>query len=168
MSDKKYEVEYNEYTGKYEITEVDNSPVYASKPSTDPTFREKIHEKLDNMGRGGKIFLTFFFNLYGSLFRFSSNTVMGFLIGVGDLIFGKMITVMFLHAFITTIATEGIAAFSLMAPTSTADWFILILCIIPILFWLIDIISILRKDTIVFIGDKKYKNYFEYKQSKHL
>lgn len=59
MSEKKYEVEYNKYTDRYEITEIDTSPKFY-ETDTNPTLREKLHEKLVNMDRGRKLFLTFF------------------------------------------------------------------------------------------------------------
>lgn len=157
MSEKKYEVEYNKYTDKYEITEVDTTPIFY-EPNTNPTAREKLHDKLVNMGRSGKIFLTFFFNLYGSLFRFSSNTAGGFIIGLADLVLGKILAPFFpfgIYEIITGKANSW----------NTIDWCALAIAFIPFFLWFVDIISIFKKGTIVFIGDKKYKNYSDYKKT---
>ena len=159
MSDKKYEIEYNKYSGKYEVTEVDTTPD-TYEPDTNPTAREKLHENLVNMGRSGKIFLTFFFNLYGSLFRFSSNTVIGFLLGLADLLIGKILMVFWpLYVFSGEMAKDFNKPASDMAKAALC-----VFCLLPFIVFIIDIISVLKKNTIVFLGDKKYLNYSDLKK----
>lgn len=189
MSDKKYEIEYNKYSGKYEVTEVDTTPD-TYEPDTNPTAREKLHENLVNMGRSGKIFLTFFFNLYGSLFRFSSNTVIGFLLGLADLLIGKILMVFWpwyvfsgemakdfdkpasnISYEVTTdingaeiIDVRALESSQNFFPSDMAEAALCVFCLLPFIILIIDIISVLKKNTIVFLGDKKYLNYSDLKK----
>ncbi len=188
MSEKKYEIDYNQYTDKYEITEVD-TPSYDYTPNTDPTFREKLHDKLINMSRAGKIILTFFFNLYGSLFRLSSNTAIGFLIGLADLIAGKIMMIwgpfMILTGEIFDDAASNIRyevttdingaeiidaeayemSENILTSSGIDEIALLFICLLPLIIYMVDVISVLKTNTIVLLGDKKYPNYSDYKKT---
>lgn len=153
MSEKEWEVSYNEYNNTYTVKEAKHYD-FDSPPSTEPTGRENLNKKLRNMGKGGKIFLILFFNLYGSLFRFSSNRTLGFIYGLLDLMLGKFL---FFH-----ILTEIVRLVSVEAYDDVYSY--LIILGIIILFWLIDLLSIINKNDIIFFGNKKYKNYSDYKR----
>ena len=151
MSEKEWEINYNEVTDTYTVKE---KKPYEYSPSTDDTGREKLNKKLRNMGKGGKIFLTVLFNLYGSLFRFSSNTSIGFIYGFLDLLLGKYLFYSLLVEA-TKIVSEG----------KYEDLYgYAILLAIQTLLWLIDLLSIISRNDILFLGNKEYKNYNEYKR----
>ncbi|MBE6684999.1 MAG: hypothetical protein E7592_05055 [Ruminococcaceae bacterium] len=144
MSDKEWEVSYNEYNDTYTVKEAKKYD-YEYTPSTDPSARERLNKRLRNKGRGGKIFLTVLFNLYGSLYRFSSNTVIGFLCGLIDIVIGKILPLL---ALVQIVDYDSV------------NWFAVLLA--PIILWIVDLVSIIKKNDIVFLGNKKYKNYNEY------
>ena len=145
MSDKEYEYEikYDSLNDVYTVKEKEVYHVDRSV-STDPTAREQIHDALLKTGRGGRIFFTLFFNWYGSLRRFSSNSAISFLFGLADIICGKII------APILIICLGWSNTVYLLAP--------------PLLFWIIDLISIFTKNEIIFLCDKKYLNYSDLKK----
>lgn len=157
MSEKEWEVSYNEYNNTYTVKEAKHYD-FDSPPSTDPTRRENLNKKLRNMGKGGKIFLTILFNFYGSLFRFSSNTTIGFICGLLDLTLGKFALFYSCYYFIACIVDSRFAL-------ESGDIYALMAFLaLPVMILIIDLLSIIKKNDIIFLGNKKYKNYSDYKR----
>ena len=154
MSEKEWEVKYNEYNNTYTVKEAPKYD-YSYTPCTDPSLREKLNKGLRNMGKGGKIFLTILFDLYGSLYRFSSNTVIGCLFGLAELIIGKFLPIVMFAYFIGGLSVGDYGG------EAWGCFLVLSMCT---LLWTIDLISIIVKNDIVFLGNKKYKNYKDYKK----
>lgn len=157
MSNKEWEVSYNEYNNTYTVKEAKKYDL-SYTPSTTPTAREKLNKGLRKMGKGWKIFLTVLFNLYGSLYRFSSNTVIGCLFGLVELTLGKILPIVIFANFIDSLSSAdyGEAWFFFLV-------FFIIMSICTML-WIVDLISVIVKNDIVFLGNKKYKNYRDYKK----
>ncbi len=155
MSDKEWEVSYNKYNDTYTVKEAKKYDL-SYTPSTNPTMREELNKGLRRMRKGWKIFLTVLFNIYGSLYRFSSNTVIGCLFGLLELTLGKALHVVIFANFIGSLS---------VSEYGYALGFFAVLLIFSGV-WLVDFISIIVKNDIVFLGNKKYKNYSEYKKKK--
>ena len=153
MSDKEWEVKYNEYDNTYTVKEAKKYDL-SYTPSTDLTVRERLNKGLRNMRKGWKIFLTIFLNFYGSLYRFSSNTVIGFIYGFAELVVGKILCCFVLSEFVMALYE---------ARYEEAQYLLPIVLILALL-WIVDFISVIVKNDIVFLGNKKYKNYRDYKK----
>lgn len=149
MSEKEYKIEVN---GDYvKVSEVE--PSYADEPSTDPTWRENLNDKLCNMPKGVKVFLTIFFDLYGVLYRFSANTTMAVLFSLAHVSFLNPLVYIF---GIIAIRNEAI-------DMSFGDALNVIgnprFAFIPFLLWIVDILTVVIKNDILFIKNKTYEDY---------
>ena len=143
MSDKdrEYEIKYDSINDTYVVREVKEFEGFNFTDSTKPTIREKIHDGLVKTGRVGRILLTLCLNWYGSLFRYSSNSIISVLLGFVDIVCGKIIVPILIIWF----------------DSSNILYFL----ILPLILWVIDLISIFTKNKIIFLGDKTYKNYLD-------
>lgn len=146
MSEKEYEIEYNSISDTYTVKEKKPYESSDSEPSTAPTAREKMGERMRNMSKKNKIIFTLLFDLYGSLYRIGGNTTIGFLFGLFDLIILKPL--MF-------------CVFSFIGDLETFEDFISFIILSGVIYgiWIIDLISVIKHDDIKFIGMKRYGDY---------
>ena len=155
MSEKEYKIEFHSNAGNDYVTVTEVKP-YDIEYETDPnpTAREELGKKIDKMSRGKKMFLTYFLDIYGFIFRLTSNRVIG--------IFYCFIPyVLFFYLQTTPYSMsvfEGTSNF-------TEKPLAFIIALFPIfwllLTWIIDIITVTVKNDITFLGKVKYKNFEE-------
>ncbi len=140
MSRKEYEIEFHD-DGRVTIDEIEHEGItYETDPN--PTFREKMGKKLRDMPRAMKVVLVLLFDVYGFLYRFSGNRIAQVIFGWCSLLLIPNIVMMF-----TMSITVGFRI-SIWLPVTPA-----------LVIWLIDIVSVMLKNDISFLGDRKYKNF---------
>ena len=141
MSEKEYKIEVSgDYVKISEVESRDYEPDYSA------SGREAMGYKLDEWPRWGKILLTIPFNIYGTLLRLGSNTAVGLILGIFDLLFGK-ITLILLALMLTKVIEIEIVG---------ADYLLLFL---SLFLWIIDFLGVLFFNRILLFGMKRYKDY---------
>ena len=148
MSEKEYKIEFHSNAGNDYVTVTEVKP-YDIEYETDPTptAREELGKKIRNMSRGKKLFLTYFLDIYGFIFRLTSNRVIGIFYCIIPYVLFFVISVGVFEVisdFQEKTLAFIIAIFPLFWLLST---------------WIIDIITVTAKNDITFLGDVKYKNF---------
>lgn len=144
MSKKEYEIKFSDDGKRAELREIEDDYDWDYDPGK-VTWREELGDSMRCASRTKKIVLTLLFNIYGALYRFGSNNFFAIFYGI--------------IIYILHLAWIGLLPVILFGDIKLSFTAIeLLLLIFP---WAIDIISILAKDDIIFIGMKKYKNPYE-------
>ena len=173
MSEKEYEISYNEYTDTYTVTE--KKPYSSSyEPSLSDTPREKLGKTVRNWSPQKKLKLTKFINIYGDLYRLGSNSLASVLVGLWDLFvkFGPIVSFMitgvipFIFSTLSTLITSTYTGntaqyFSFIPSIIIALAPSIIMLPLSIVLWIIDIISMKKHGEITFLGMKEYKPKFK-------
>ncbi len=157
MSDKEYEITFSSDGETATIKE--KKPYYSSSspqlPDPTHTRRESIGLKLRNMPRGGKIFLTLLFNIYGVLHRWSSNSGLAYLFSFVQSCLNAV------SAFV--IISAGIYGFQeVFKDINDPNIAPLLWATVPApLFWLLDFLCVLFSGEVRILGHKFYPDVID-------
>ncbi len=157
MSDKEYRIERSgDYIKISEVTH-DYDPPPPEKVDPSLTFREKIGFGVRGWSQPAKIALTLLFDIYGIVHRWSSNSGLAYLI---SLAYGFLqIVLMSLFILIPVAIGNDFSQLFVLIKEMWGEYGMFSFAfLIPVIFWLTDIICVLSTGDIRLFGHIFYKD----------